>query len=101
MSDAVYLLPAPPGAFEDHRRPCAGAGQADHRRLGLPIMYSSATMSPITKTRFPANLSIIVCSCFTAIGKSTAIASLVLPSPEEDTDHKSWYRQHAFPSPGL
>src|SRR5579883_1906293 len=93
-------LVAPPGTVRSSLRSRISTGASREMRLGLPIRYSSATISPITRMRLPAKLEISACTRSLAI-RRCALAAMLRASFHDHPEREARQGEHAPPAPRL
>src|SRR5258707_10895369 len=94
-------LVAPPGTIRSSLNSRMSTGASREMRAGLPIRYSSATISPITRTRLPRKLPISERKR-KLVRLEVEISSVMFFATSQDNpDNETRYSQHTLPAPGF
>src|SRR5947209_9640766 len=94
-------LVAPPGTIRSSLNSRIKTGASRAMRVGLPIRYSSATMSPMTRTRLPLKLLMSERKRVLVRPGSDRSSVIILPSPQNHPHCKVRQSQHTPPAPRL
>src|SRR5258706_9788016 len=76
-------------------------GASREMRAGLPIRYSSATISPMTRTRLPPKLSISERKRKVVRLEVEVSSVIFFVTSQDNLDNEAWYSQHTPPAPGF
>src|SRR5438876_9200793 len=92
-------LVAPPGTIRSSLNSRIKIGASRAMRVGLPIRYSSATMSPMTRTRLPLKSLMSERKRELVRPGSDRSSVMILPSPQNHSHCKARQSQHTPPAP--